>query len=225
MRLVILAVLAAGSVAFAQPRPGQTGAVGVFHGGAVVPPNVGSPAGSALSRGNGVHLRPGNSQRPWFAPPLMAHPQHGRSTVVYYPVFYGGYYYGYDPSVNGAPAPGYDTGAGYAAPSDSPVVVLSQSYRQEPLPPMARDYSDMPPPEPTMKVYDAAASEKAVVYLIAMKDHTIFPAVAYWVDGDTLNYVTTEGSPNRASLDLVDREFSRQLNDERHVEFKLPAVK
>lgn len=214
MRVVIFAVLTAGSVAFAQPRPVPTGAVGAYHGGAVVPPNVGSP---------GLHSRPVGSPRPYVPPPPIAHPQHSRNSVVYYPVFYGGYYYGYDPSANGAPAPGYDSGAGYAAPSDSPVVVLSQNYRDA-LPPVARDYSE-PPPEPTMKVYDAAASEQPLVYLIAMKDHTIFPTVAYWVEGDTLCYVTTEGSPNRASLDLVDREFSRQLNDERHVEFKLPSAR
>ena len=62
-------------------------------------------------------------------------------------------------------------------------------------------------------------------YLIALKDHTIYSVVAYWVDGETLNYVTREGSLNRASLDLVDRDFSKQLNDERHVDFKLPPAK
>jgi hypothetical protein len=45
------------------------------------------------------------------------------------------------------------------------------------------------------------------------------------VDGETLNYVTRDGSLNHASLALVDRDFSKQLNDERHVEFKLPAPK
>jgi hypothetical protein len=201
MRLFTLSLLVAGSVALAQSHSSP----GVFHSGAVVPPNVGSQGPSS----GGFHPRP--SPR---IPPSTPHPQHNRGTVVYYPVFYGGNYYGYDPSVS-APAPAYD-----AVPSDSPVVVMSQSYR----PDMVRDYSDAPVPEPAMKVYDAA-SEQPLVYLIAMKDHTIFPTVAYWVEGDTLNYITTEGSPNRASLDLVDREFSRQLNDERHVEFKLPAVR
>ena len=35
------------------------------------------------------------------------------------------------------------------------------------------------------------------------RDGTVRAAIAYWVDGDTLHYVTTEGSHNRASLDLV----------------------
>jgi hypothetical protein len=55
-----------------------------------------------------------------------------------------------------------------------------------------------------------------------MRDSSIFATVGYWVVGDTLNYLTRDGSHNRASLDLVDRELSQRLNDERRVEFKLP---
>jgi hypothetical protein len=61
--------------------------------------------------------------------------------------------------------------------------------------------------------------------LIALKDHTIYPVLGYWVDKGVLNYVTLGGTINRASLDLVDREFSQHLNDERHVEFALPPGK
>jgi hypothetical protein len=42
------------------------------------------------------------------------------------------------------------------------------------------------------------------------------------MEGDTLNYVTQQGTPNRASIDLIDKPFSRQLNRERNVEFNLP---
>ena len=56
-----------------------------------------------------------------------------------------------------------------------------------------------------------------------MKDHSIFAGVAYWIEGDTLNYVTAQGGRNSVTLDLIDREFTKQLNDERHVEFSLPA--
>jgi len=62
-----------------------------------------------------------------------------------------------------------------------------------------------------------------VMFLIAMKDHTIFPAIAYWVEGDTLNYITVQGAKNSVSLDLVDRDFSKQINKERKVEFGLPS--
>jgi endonuclease YncB( thermonuclease family) len=85
-----------------------------------------------------------------------------------------------------------------------------------------RDYSNVPLPE-SQREAAPQASEPQVMFLIAMKDHTIFPAVAYWVDGDTLNYITVQGSKNSASLDLVDREFSQQINKERRVEFGLPS--
>lgn len=232
MRL-ILAVLLAGSGLLAQHHPNPAGFGSVLHPGTggAQHPTTPSGFGSVLYPATGgPHAagRPGGI-RALPAPPPVAHPGHGRTTIVPYPVFYGGYY-GYDPSVNayGQPAPGYDSEAGYPAPSQSPVVIINQNFRPGVVNPVIRDYSNTPLPEPTLKVFDApgpATNDQPVIYLIAMKDHTIFATVAYWVEGDTLNYVTAEGSHNRASLDLVDREFSKQLNDERHVEFKLPDSK
>ena len=108
-----------------------------------------------------------------------------------------------------------------------PVVIINQNFRPDTVNPVMRDYSETPLPESTMRRYDQPGvnDDQPTVFLIALKDHTIFPAVAYWVEGDTLNYITTQGSLNRASLELVDREFSKQLNDERHIEFRLPAAK
>jgi endonuclease YncB( thermonuclease family) len=89
------------------------------------------------------------------------------------------------------------------------------------------DYSNAPLPAPGAQqpVNDqtSAAGDRQVMFLIALKDHTIFPAVAYWVDGDTLNYITVQGAKNSVSLDLVDRDFSKQINQERRVEFGLPS--
>lgn len=223
MRLVILALMVAGSGALAQqqhPNPGGFGSV--LYPGTGGPPRHGGGSGSILFPGTGgppgTH-RPG-SPRWSVLPPPAAHPQHNRTILVPYPVFYGGYYYGYDPSAPAfsQPAPGYDSGPGYAPPP-SPLVILNQNYRPEVVNPVIRDYTNTPLPQA------AAHDDQPTIYLIAMKDHTIFATVAYWVQGDMLNYVTAEGSHNRASLDLVDRELSKQLNDERHVEFKLPNNK
>jgi hypothetical protein len=157
------------------------------------------------------------------------------------PGYYGDPGNGYGSSTY---APGYSQGygPGYADPSQqSPIVIVNPGYRPDNVNPVIRDYSNTPlPPAPSgMTVYQNNSQPyanrpyanqpppdaPATIYLIAMKDHTIFPTVAYWVDGDTLNYVTSEGVPNRVSLALVDRDFSKQLNDERHVDFKLPAAK
>src|SRR6266404_6076807 len=228
MRTVILALLVAGSSAFAQRPFGSV--LGPGTGGVPVRPANPSGFGSVLSPGTGVPpgVQPrGGFGRGFFPTPNIAHPHHNRAVIVPYPVFYGGYY-GYDPSANGyaQPAPGYEQDpTANAAPAQPPVVIINQSYRPDTANPVVRDYTNTPLPEPTMKVIDTPPSpnpDQPLVYLIAMKDHTIFATVAYWVQGDTLNYITVEGSQNRASLDLVDREFSKQLNDERHVEFKLP---
>jgi hypothetical protein len=49
--------------------------------------------------------------------------------------------------------------------------------------------------------------------------------VAYWVQDDTLNYITQQGVRNRVSLGLVDRDFSVQLSKERNIDFALPDPK
>jgi len=105
-----------------------------------------------------------------------------------------------------------------------PVVIINQYFRPDSANPVIRDYSNVPLPEagPQFET-QSQATESQVMFLIAMKDHTIFPAVAYWVEGDTLNYITVQGNKNSASLDLVDREFSQQINKERKVEFGLPS--
>ncbi len=46
-------------------------------------------------------------------------------------------------------------------------------------------------------------------------------AVAYWVEGGTLNYVTREHEQRQAPLGSIDRAFSEQLNRDRHVDFQL----
>jgi hypothetical protein len=67
-----------------------------------------------------------------------------------------------------------------------------------------------------------AAQSPAPFVLIALKDNTINTATSYWVDGTMLNYITLQGAHVIVRLDLVDRAFSRDLNRQRNVEFRLP---
>ena len=204
--------------------------------------------GSLVDPGFGRRLAATVAGRPVGVHPVAPAPGHfRRSTVVAvpYPVYVGGGYYGGgyygDPSAAPGPAPVPDPGAGQPAP----VVIINQSFQPQPVNPVIRDYSgaQLPPAadqqtlrtleNPTHPYADAqeqppaaaqqpADDEKPTLYLIAFKDHRIVPALAYWVDGDTVSYVTKDGSQNRVSLSLIDREFSKQLNDERRVPFKLP---
>ena len=70
-----------------------------------------------------------------------------------------------------------------------------------------------------------APSEENPTYLIAFKDHTIYAALAYWVEGDTLHYVTNQNTHNQVSLDLIDRDLSMRFNRERNVDFHLPPAR
>ena len=75
------------------------------------------------------------------------------------------------------------------------------------------------PAAPTPAEPEPAESNR---YLLAFKDHTIYSAVAYWVDGDTLHYFTTGNTHNQASISLIDRELTERLNRELGIDFKLP---
>jgi hypothetical protein len=65
----------------------------------------------------------------------------------------------------------------------------------------------------------------ASYYLIAYKDHSIYSALAYWIEGDTLHYVTTQNTHNQASLSLIDVDQTYKLNTDRSVPFSIPGNK
>jgi hypothetical protein len=89
-------------------------------------------------------------------------------------------------------------------------------------PPQSLYQPQPPPPHPRETVETPAESEH---YLLAFKDHSIYSAVAYWVDGDTVHYFTAGNTHNQASLSLIDRELTERLNRESGHEVKLPAAK
>jgi len=191
---------------------GSTGGGGF---GRMIYPGTGAPA----------VFRPGGA---FTAPPTIGHPGHSRGGIVAYPVFYGGGYYDAIQAPPAAtPYSDYDQNDPAQRP---PVVIINQNFRPDVVnrdvdPEFAPAPSRTRGPAPTQAERGLAtplSEEEATIYLIAMKDSSIFATVGYWVEGDTLNYLTREGSHNRASLDLVDRELSQRLNDERRVEFKLP---
>jgi hypothetical protein len=169
-----------------------------------------------------------------------SHPQHQRTTIVPYPVFYGGGYgYGYDQGA--AYAPGYaDQAPPIINSGAAPSVVINQNFVPQQVNPQVREY-DTPDqqsglrlyqnsshpyadvPAPTVARSQVAGNDEPTIYLIAFKDHSIVQALGYWMEGATLHYVSVEHSLNQASIDLIDRDLSQRLNDERGLEFRLPA--
>ena len=219
MKLVAIAVLVAGAALAQRPNPNPTGFGSVLYpgtGGPPPPQTSHGGFGSVLYPGTGGPPGRGVTPRNLIRPPRIAHPDHAAATIVPVPVYYGGYYT--DPNAYGQqPAPAYDDPGSYAAPSQAPVVILNQGFRPEQLQP-----PPMTAPQYAPEEVQARPDPAPTIYLIAMTDHTILPTIAYWVEGDTLAYITTEGDQNRVSMALVDRDFSKKLNDDRRVEFKLP---
>jgi len=55
-------------------------------------------------------------------------------------------------------------------------------------------------------------NDSRMLVWIALKDHFIDTAVAYWVEGTNLHYIKPDGSHNQISIGLVDRQISARLN-------------
>ena len=239
--LIPAVVLMAASVSagWAQRAPDPTGFGRMSNPAGVIGTTGGAGFGRLIYPGTGAPVAVRNPRLPGaplvgIIPPQVDHRPHGNGVAVPYPVFYGSGYYDYEaPPAPYSPASAYQGqaagyGNGYDQATQPPVVIINQYFTPDVAHPVVRDYSNARLPEPGPPAANAAdsavnPSDQQVMFLIAMKDHTIFPAIAYWVDGDTLNCITVQGSKNTVSLDLVDRDFSKQINKERNVEFGLPS--
>jgi hypothetical protein len=136
---------------------------------------------------------------------------------------------GYPLYVGGAYVPAY---APAYAPDYSSQTQLNPQQQYSGPPVIINQYFPPPPPEPVTTFYQPGAGrqpyaeedappEQSKYYLLAFKDHTVYSALAYWVEDKTLHYVTTQNTHNQASLDLVDLDFTKQLNQDRDVPFSI----
>jgi hypothetical protein len=141
-----------------------------------------------------------------------------------YPVYLGGY-----SDYNGYPSYGQDQPniTIINPPQQTPQVIINQNFIPDRATPVMHEYTE---DSSGVHVYEApsrnpaenAPDETTDYYLIAFKDHSIYSAFAYWVEGDTLHYVTPQRVHNQASVTLVDRELTEKLNRERNLQVKLP---
>jgi hypothetical protein len=220
MRRILPAVLICFSMTFpALARSGGHGGGGASHGG-------GGHAGGSVSHGVSGGFRSGGgfSRRPGF-----------RSGFGFqrFPRFYSnwgfgyygglGYYGYYDPSWYSSPDQypdsGYNSGYGYQN-DQAPPVIINQDFQSGPVPaPMLREYT---PPVPAAPPVTIQRKYDEPLYLIAFNDGVIRAALAYWVDGASLHYVTLEHAQKQVALASIDRGLSERLNGERQVTFQLP---
>ena len=213
-----------GSVVFpggtSSTSPGITRNFGsvVFPGGAQTQPVYGGAppigarpawgAGSATPAGRGPSM---NFRR---TTPMNGGRGIAPSYVYAYPIYVGGY----DNS--------------YAAPEPTPqqpnvTVIYPPQQQATPIMIVAGpdgEYTTMAPRRREMAQETEPAAD-SIRYLLAFKDHTIYSAVAYWADGDTLHYFTSGNTHNQVSIALIDRDLTDRLNRELGIDFKLPAAK
>jgi endonuclease YncB( thermonuclease family) len=138
------------------------------------------------------------------------------TVIIYgYPVFVGGYA---DNTYAAAPAPQPQpdiTVNDSSQPASAVMQYFGSEDARDPTTPTAAADDIQPVGEP-------ASTTEPSHYLIAFKDHSIYSAVAYWVDGDTLHYFTSGNTHNQASVSLVDRDLTERLNKESGLEVRLP---
>lgn len=79
-------------------------------------------------------------------------------------------------------------------------------------------YRDPAPAEPV-----AEAQPESEQYVFVRRDGTVFFAVAYSWDNQTLRYVTQEGLRRSVTREALDLVATQQFNEQRGVNFHLPA--
>lgn len=127
------------------------------------------------------------------------------------PDMYGyGYGYGYAqaPNVTVIPIPA-------SQPAGPSVVIYGERPRQ------AEVRESVEPVAPKLTTVEPGPTGPTL-YLIALKDQTIWAAETYWVEAGTLHFVTRQHERKQAPMTRLDRDLTEQLNRERRVEFRLP---
>jgi hypothetical protein len=227
---------------YAQSRASVTPAVTGSFGSVVFP--GGTPATTpGVTRSFGTLVNPGGGGPHLVVPggvaPSFARPSNGRAarhtpavTTYAYPVYLGGGYSenSYAPEQAGAQQFNQQPNVTVVMPPQqvTPVIInvgpgggqyATTTQRQ----PALYDVPEQQIVDPSDQ--SAAPAEEPAHYLIAFKDHTIYLAVAYWVDGDTLHYFTAGNTHNQVSISLLDRTLTERLNKESGIDFKVPPAK
>ena len=109
-------------------------------------------------------------------------------------------------------------------------------YAEEPSPPffmMPRATVFAPSPAPARPVqsviheYPAppastGSNSEATAFVVALKDGSQRSAIAAWIQEGKLHYVDSQQRHQVLSPDVIDRETTERLNDEKHLRLELP---
>ena len=70
---------------------------------------------------------------------------------------------------------------------------------------------------------DSRPQRESEQYVFVRRDGTLFFAVAYSWDNQTLRYITQEGFRRSLTREALDLAATRQFNEQRGLNFTLPA--
>lgn len=196
----------------------------------ITPPGITSPTFGSHPGGPGFNSNQGRFGGRNFN---RTAPAYGGYPIIYGGSYAGGGYY-YDPSYYGEQSY-YGSGYGSGVQQQPNVIVVYPPQQGVPMMVGPGDQgggpymggqppADYPPPVHSQTSEPPSSSEPAH-YLIAFKDHSIYSAVAYWVDGDTLHYFTDGSTHRQAPIATVDRDLTLRLNQDSGAEVKLPPAR
>jgi hypothetical protein len=202
-------------ILFAAALSAQTRAISRPLGGIAPVPTRGALGGPYVSPVIGKPL--GGVALPTFPGTALRHSSTRSTTNSRYvgPVYY---------IPNAFDTSYYPDTSAYAPPPAAPQqpVVVNQYFVTK-----GSSIPDLNEPEPESAAPAIAPGDPLTpprdYYLIAYKDRNIYSALAYWIEGETLHYVTTENTHNQASLGLIDVDRTYKLNSDRSVPFSLPG--
>ncbi len=191
---------------------------GLSRPGSVVFPGTGGGPNSNFGARTGVGV---GATRNTFITPMN---RRSRGTVAV-PVYVGGYTTGF----YGDPSYGYGMEGPQQQPvnvtvvnpaQQAPTVIINQNFgpqqgqeEQGPQAGMHISQPSTPGPVP-MGTQESDVQSAPHYFLVAFKDHSVYSALAYWIEDKTLHYVTPQNTHNQASLDLVDMDFTKKLNNQ-----------
>ena len=222
-RFSAVATIFSVSLALAAPPPATAPAARAASPKVV--PSVGAPSVGALG---GSFASPGMS-RPLGGVALPTFPAGVPAKRGNRPSSGGGYRYVgpvyYTPGVYDSGY--YDSPSTFNTPASPPVQYGQQpAAQQQPI--IINQYFSTREGAPVAATEETAnpgdpLGDPQKYYLIAYKDRSIYSALAYWLEGHILHYVTTQNTHNQASLDLIDLEQTTRLNADKNVPFTLTA--
>jgi hypothetical protein len=194
--LPVAILMAAGTPAFGQ--------VGSQHalGGSIAAAAQSRPLGGISRGGASGGRRSGTGRAPGYAYPY--------AYSFYSPGYFDDYDYGYGNQDYSYPAVPPPPPPQQAAPA-APPVIINQFFGTPPP-----QYQGPPPAQgAAAPASDQSSAPSDHHYLLAYKNHTVYEVLAYWVEDKTMNYVTAGNKHNQASLDLIDMDLTKTLNEGR----------